>query len=42
MENLLHVLMIIHWIEKKAWILTDEARFNKEIEIGDLFLLSQL
>lgn len=45
MKNLLHALMIwymiIHWIEKKAWIITDGARFNEEIEMGDLFLLSQ-
>lgn len=34
--------MIIYWIEKKTWIPRDGARFNEEIEVGDLFLLSQL
>lgn len=33
--------MIIYWIEKKTWILRDGVRFNEEIEVGDLFLLSQ-
>lgn len=46
MNNLLHALMIwyviISWIEKKAWIITDGARFNEEIQMEDLFLLSQL
>lgn len=46
MNNLLHALMvfymIISWIEKKAWIITDGARFNEEIQMGDLFLPSQL